>query len=299
MRLLLLLLLTIESSVLFAQSFQKQDLITFDSRVNKPITTEVIRTRETLSFYADNKSYYPYRLEFVFTSFRNLSPTMSSEEFILHPGRNLLFKLTVPDPSQSPVYSYSIRYRMGDPNEKADENFIYLFPGKKGKTLEKDISTQSGTRIIYRGTFKEQKGDTVFAVRKGIVTALPDMKQVTDRILKTTLEARHADGTIAVYSNVDPNLLFVQYGDKIFPGQPIGIVGELNFLRVNVYRFIDEGKLAGIDIKYAVDGTSSLTFNEVSKILVEHPETIIEKELTDREIKKLRKGNLYSITKED
>ena len=297
MRLLLLLLLTFESSILLAQSFEKQELITFDSRVNKPIELEVVRNRDQLSFYADNKSFYPYRLVLEFTTFRNLSPSMSSEEFTLHPGRNLLFKLMVTDPQQAPAYSYSIRYRMGDPNEKADENFIYLFPSKKGKALEKDVVTQSNTRFTFRGTFKVQKGDTLFAVRKGIVTALPNMEKITDRILRNSLEARHADGTIAVYSNVDPNLLFVEYGDKIFPGQPIGIVGNLNFLRVSIYKFIEEGKLARIDIKYAVDGTKSLTFSEISKIVVEHPEPIIEKELSDREIKKFRKGNLYPLAK--
>ena len=295
----ILLLVILESSALRAQSFQKQELTTFGSRIDNPITTEVIRTREVLSFYADNKSYYPYRLELEFNTFRNLSPMMSKGEYILHPGRNLLFKLTISDPTQSPNYGYSIRYRMGDPNEKPDENFNYLFPIGKGRTFKRHGAIVSNTSFIYRGTFNSQKGDTVFAVRKGVVTALPDMEKTTDRITKNTLEVRHADGTIAVYSNVDSNLPFVQYGEKIFPGQPIGIVGGLDFIRVNVYRFLEESKLVGIDIKYAVSESKSMTFNEFTETLVEYPPIIIEKELTDREIKKFRKGNLYPITKED
>ena len=295
----ILLLVILESFVLCAQSFEKQELTTFGGRLDNPLTTEVIRTREVLSFYADNKSYYPYRLELEFNTFRNLTPLMSKGEYTLHPGRNLLFKLTISDPTQSPNYGFSIRYRMGDPNDKADENFNYLFPIGKGRTLKRHAVVVSNTSFIYRGTFNSQKGDTVFAVRKGIVTAMPTMNEKADRIMKNSLEVRQADGTIAVYSNVDANNPFVQYGEKIFPGQPIGIVGELEFIRVNVYKFLEESKLVGIDIKYAMSESSSMTFNEFKETLVEYPPAIIEKELTDREIKKFRKGILYPITKED
>ena len=115
--------------------------------------------------------------------------------------------------------------------------------------------------------------------------------------MDNTLEVKHGDGTIAVYTNVDPNQPFIQYGDKIFPGQPIGIVGESDFVRVSVFKFFEEGKLAPIDIHYAVTASESLTYTEFKEIVVAYPDVIIEKELTDREIKKFRKGNLYPIAK--
>ncbi|HEU5290008.1 MAG TPA: M23 family metallopeptidase [Cyclobacteriaceae bacterium] len=298
MKVALLLFLVIESSVLYGQTFEKQELITFGSRIDNPVTMEVIRTKDVLSFYADNKSIYPYRLELEFTMFRNLTPMKSTEQFVLHSGRNLLFKLTIVEPTQSPGYSYSIRYRMGNPDEKADENFSYLLPGAIGKTLKVHRVATANTFVTYKGTFTAQKGDTVYAVRKGTVAALPDMEKSTDRILKNTLEVRHADGTIAVYSNVYSTVPLVRYGDKVFPGQPIGIVGELDFLRVNVFRFLEEGKLAPIEMKYAVNESTSMAFHELDETVVEHPVPVIEKELTDREIKKFRKGNLYPIAKE-
>jgi murein DD-endopeptidase MepM/ murein hydrolase activator NlpD len=290
LKLLPLLLLLFGSSVLKAQIYEKQEQVSFGHRINNPVTIEVVRNKNELIFYADNKSYYPYQLELQFNTFVNLSPLMTKAVELLHPGRNRLFKLTIPDPTRSPNYSYSIRYTMGDPREKPDEDFPYLLPLAPGKKMELYMVTSNNINYYYPNTYKVQPGDTIYAIRKGIVTSLPADREV-DSIVKGSVEIRHSDGTMGVYTNLEP---LVDYGQKIYPGQAIGVISQSDLFRITVYRFLDTRRLGPVELKFAVDESNQKSYKEIKGTIVQHPISIIEKEMTDKELKKFRKGALYT-----
>lgn len=272
-----------------AQMFEAQEQITrFGNRLNNPVTVRVEQTGNTLSFYAENKSYYPYKFEISFTKLVNLTPRTAGETRVLRHGMTRILKLTIENENESPDYSYTIRYAMGDPSKQVDAFHPYLLPISPGKKFEAHDQTNNQVRQIFLNTFKTQTGDTIFAMRKGFVASLPDGNAQTDQLDERALEIIHEDGSVALYKNTDKSL--VKYNQEVFPGQPIAIMGSASYLQVRVYAFGDS-QLYPVSMKFALGDATFVDFKEIKTgSVVTHPSAVIEKELSAKEIKKLRKS---------
>ncbi len=267
--------------------FQKVEQITWGERINAPIKIEVTRNNGKLIFSATNSSYYPYRVELEFKGQVNLSPMMSKYEQIVNPGLSRLIEFQVVRPNEGFDYTYSVKYQLGNPDDEPELKFPYLFPIAKGKTIQFHVQQSPDGLAKFRNLYSTQEGDTIFAIRKGIVTSLPNNSKQVDRFLIATVEILHADGTVAIYKNVDPEV-FVKHGDKVFPGQPLGIVLPGRPIDVSVFGFQKDGRIVSIEHFFALNETELISSRKVEEgMIVDHPIEIIKKELTKRELKKL------------
>lgn len=272
---------------LSAQMFENQEQVSFGTRINAPISVKVEQTGNTLVFYAENKSYYPYYFELSFTKLVNLIPRIADEKRVLKHGTTRVLKLTIENEEQSPDYAYSIRYKMGDPSKKVDENFAYLIPLNAGKKVERHLTSEGNSIRYFINAFKVQPGDTIYAMRKGFVVSLPNNKQPTDNLMPGSIEIIHEDGTVATYTNISDPL--VSY-DEVFPGAPIGIANKTEFIVVKVFS-LSEDRVRVLENQFVVDETTNVNFrNLVPGSLTQHPISILEKELSPKELKKFRKS---------
>ena len=137
-------------------------------------------------------------------------------------------------------------------------------------------------------------GDTVFAVRKGIVTALPGDDSRVDRVIKaSSLEILHKDGTLAIYRGLDPAKNKLHRGQLVFPGQTLGNMEKNGTLILQVLANQGPSMLKGLDIFYSDKNGEVISSKKVKNSEVFYPVEIVKKEMTDREIKKYEKGKLF------
>ncbi len=289
-RLPLLFLLCSFSFDALSQGGVREEQITtsFSHRVSNPIKIEVVRKNDQLEFSAHNRSFFPYQLQIDFGSLTNIQAEIF-KSMVVYPGWSRLFSLKIINTNSPHNYSYKTKYTMGYEKDNPETEFPYLMPLAKGKKFSQ-----------VNSSFLVVPGDTIYAMRKGHVTCLPDNTIETDRVMKYSLEVYHADGTLAAYMNLDPDRTFVKYGQKVYPGQPIGIVGEYSMAKVFIFRFFKGGKLGAFPHFYATDATNTISSRANTGTVVSHPHEVIKRELTKNEVKKLNKGTLYkTLPKEE
>lgn len=207
------------------------------------ITTE----RESggvLVLYAENNTCVPHTVQIVFSELENMQAPVSindPHETVVFRGRQQLLRLR-PE-GGAPRYRFSSLSFRGNLKEKADTNYVYLLPAAPDKgirpgklvRMEKFLGKQSSgksTGISVPMT----EGDTVFACRGGIVSEMKesyepeekDQKKGDGRVFSTGenfVEIYHKDGSFMRYTIFEKDRIFVEPGDRVYPGQPLGIVG--------------------------------------------------------------------------
>ena len=290
----LLFLVFCISANLSAQHSETAPQSVFIGRLSTPVKMEVKKNENGYVFSARNSSMFPYQFELKFNELVNLSPMMTNYKTILQPGINRLFSLNIMDKQTECNYQYSISYRMGNPKDKADKGFPYIIPIGEGKIVEYVTEDREGNKTVLISLFRVSPGDTIYASRRGFVTATPNAEIELDRIRnKTSLELRHYDGTVAVYDAIDPDNTFARLGNVIYPGQPLGL-SDTTYFRLTVYEFLGEGRINSFRHMYSNQNSSQLkTAKDIMGETVKYPEEVITRELSKREIKKLKKGLLY------
>lgn len=206
---------------------------------------------------------------------------------------------------------YKYKAYKGRMNAKVDKNFIYLMPLKgqnisvtKAVTIE-ELLEKEKLQEWFSLSFIAKERDTVYASRAGFVNkvenkfSLPEDNTIFTR--KTNyVEIYHADGTFANYNLLNGEFIFVKKGQRVLPGDPIGLVenvyGEPYLYFSLYYLVVDKSKfntVADIQIKYTSINPKILTLNGINQYLenVEqyssfYPDSIINLELTKKEKKK-------------
>ena len=275
----------------FSQFDKVEHITLFGSRIDNPVEVEVTTSGNNYVFTADNRSYYPYILELKIMDIVNLNPPRVNGFFKIHPGKNKLVTLSVVNPEQPSYYSYSTSYSIGIPSQDVDFDLPYLMPFKGPFDFEK---TGDDTMLIKANTFRLHSGDTIFAMRRGMVAATPDMDYKNDRVSeRNSLEIIHQDGTIMVYENLDPDQVLIKPGKQVYPGEAMGIIKGNAPLEVMLYLNLGGGKLRGIQIKYCIDkNTTEIFSSKLREATISYPREIIVKEMTKREVKRYDKGIL-------
>jgi hypothetical protein len=291
-RILILALLLTGHFKLIAQ-FQKIEQSTyFQSRIDNPIKVEVFDRNGKYQFVAYNRSLYPYQLELNFKAVSNLRPSLTSGTYVLMPGRTNLITLSIVDNERSCRYDYSVKYRIGLPSENVDFDFPYLIPVNKNFELFYDFHDSTK---YFIDCFKMTRGDTVFNMRKGYITAVPKMYHSTDRISNdSALEILHDDGTIMIYKNIEPDSLFVKAGQMVFPMQALGVINCKEVLELGLFMIEANGRTRNLKINYCISENSTKKFSStlMGKTIV-HPRKIITLEMTKRNKKRYQKKTLY------
>lgn len=269
------------------------EISVFGTRLNAPVVMDVQKSADRVVFNAINKSYFPYDFTLKFSDFQNMSPRVFEHKTLLQPGVNKIFALDIVDKTKAVSYQYTFIYSMVI-SKNPELSFPYLIPVGAGKKVMLDTIRNDTKLMIYINHFKFGASDTVFSVRKGIVTALPDNNVEVERISKlSSLEILHNDGTIAIYLGVNPPQCFLHLGQTVYPGQPVGIIGDGKILILYLLAMKESSKLNSLDIYYSGQNGENISAKLINGIKVFYPENIIEKEMTSREIKKYEKGDLF------
>ncbi|PHN06800.1 M23 family metallopeptidase [Flavilitoribacter nigricans] len=131
--------------------------------------------------------------------------------------------------------SLQIGYYFGHPDLiKADLNYPYLFPFRKGKKYEVSQGFNGKTshhseQSRYAIDFQLNVGEPVFAARPGLVVKVvdwftkqggPELRNAANRIV-----VLHDDGTIASYVHLQFQGSLVAEGQQIAAGEKIGFSG--------------------------------------------------------------------------
>jgi hypothetical protein len=240
-----------------------------------------------IRFTAMNSTYYSFRLVINFQLFENLSPRPPQREIILTHGINNLFTLSVHVPGSGYGYKYSYEYWLSPSSDDIETDFPYLIPLKEGKT----VKAKTVSRGKMQNSFQASEGDTIFCMRRGIVTAVPRYDNLDFRISDhNSLEVLHEDGTIMIYHYLDNRANLCAPGKVVIPGQPVGLVSDSLYFAVTLSKISREkNRLISLPIKYAEDNNKVVLFDELeSKIKVIHPSEIIMRELKGKEARKIR-----------
>lgn len=273
-----------------AQTIKVEREALYGSKINVPVRIEVERSNGYV-FYAFNESYYDYTIHLEITDIVNLTPLKVDQNFRVKPGRNRLIQLKVQDGSRRSDYRFFYTYSIGVKRGKVDPEFPYLVPVKNGFDI---MTSDEAEQDILPDYFQMTQGDTVYASRRGKIVATPDMYDGMDRISQNeAIEIQHADGTLMVYENIDPESVFLKAGKEVLPGQAIGLLNEKALLRLILYQSTGDGYLEALDIHYYVADKQVETFSKkLTEIPVEYPQSIITREFNRRELKQLEKGEL-------
>jgi len=263
----------------------KEAQISISGSFKKPLEIEAINKGEEIDFFCVNKSLYPYHLEIIFSGIENLNGPRSQKN-VVYPGRQRLLSLRIQNPNSPHTYEYSFNYAIGNPKNVADLTFPYLIPCVPGKSVK--VNNNFGDQILL------SDGDTIVSMRKGIVTATPQTHNEADRLFTNALEILHDDGTVGVYKILTNSSSLVKEGQKVFPGEPIARITGSGLVQTGVYILLGQGRAKNFMHKYAISETAVISVSDFKSAIVEHPKSIIEKELTKKELKKLKEGSLYN-----
>lgn len=277
----------------FTQKTTVEQVTLFSSRIHSPIVFDVKSDTNNIYFNIYNKSLFPYGLEINFKECRNLSPQVYNKKTVVQPGFNRLFTFKIIDKYVSPGLSYETKYYLAKTETTEDKFNQYLIPIGKHKTVKLLQLNQEGSNQTFVDQYIMNYGDTVFCARKGFVTATPNNHDEIDRVMENSLEIRHDDGSIAVYLGLDPTITMVSMGQKVFPSQPLGKIGNSKLLTFKVFEIQDEGKLLSFDIFYSGPDNKFLSQYKINGTRVVFPIEVIKKEMTKREMTKYNSNNLF------
>lgn len=212
-------------------------------------------------------------------------------------------------------------YARGNVNpKKVDGDFLYRLPVSPGKDYlvtkhynvnEKYFGEESTNYHSYQ--FNAEKGDTVFAVRKGIVMEIEDGadpvasgSNVSYSTQRNSMIIEHEDGTMAWYGVLEKNSFMVKEGDMVYPHTPLALAGTYDMqeyqIRLRIYYLTYDNKVKfsrekGFKTSTEYIAPRFITANGILKL--EHGKTyssavitedIITKEMTRKEKKEYGKG---------
>ena len=161
-------------------------------------------------------------------------------KYTVHYDNQRFLSLRAADEGYGVGYNYSWRWYLGPLDPDVDTAFVYRMP----------CSTLRPQRVIrtvyvldkYRKAEAEReslgfmfplsKGDTVYAMRRGVVVEIrkPEKRFDAPRVSFTTnspnLLVEQPDGTLAWYICVDGDNVLVDVGDEVLPGTPLALAGS-------------------------------------------------------------------------
>jgi hypothetical protein len=290
---LLVILWLFKSHEAIAQSSTDNVDISFGIKAWDPVHIKVEDKKGSafstpIVFTALNSTYYSFMLVIDFTQFDNLAPKPPAREIKLSHGINNLYTFSIHVPGQGYGYQYSYMYWLTPSDKIINEEFPYLIPLKEGK----EINAKTNLTGRITDSFTGKAGDTVYCMRRGLVTAVPRSVTMDFRLSNhDCLEVLHNDGTYMIYHYLSKSEAFTAPGKIILPGQPIGIFSDSSYLMVTLKK-IDEIKnlMVAQPIRYSTGKTGTVSFDQIDRTVKSvHPREVIIMEMKGRELKKAGK----------
>jgi len=285
------LVLALASPLVLSGQYLREEATHYTSRPDgfDPVKLSVDQGEAgVLKFIVTNETYYPFTVKITFLKMDNFTAVYRTREAFVKFGKNFLFDLRIKDPESGYELDYNFSYVAGKPEAANETDFIYLVPLKPGSIPVAGKVGESG----IMDSFSVMKGDTVYCCRKGIVAALPGDTRRSFRLSqKNALEILHDDGTVMIYNGLAGGALNLAPGMTVYPGDPVAAVTENTILTLQLVVLVPGQELPSLPILYAVDETTGAQFSRIEgRIMVVHPESLIIKEMTPREIKQRGKS---------
>ncbi len=275
--------------------------------------------KNEMVIWAENYSHMPHTITLRFGEVNNTTTVSANEsrKFVVGSGKRRLMSLRPIDAKgfvSAPFRSYT---EIGNTIARPDTSFVYLLPLRPGSLtqcnvtsalegfLDKDKEKRTNGLVI-----RTREGDTIVAARGGIVTDLNDRSVPSSQAGRVFardenyVQVYHADGSFALYQLFQDGGIFVNPGDEVHPGQPLGVIGGSHYqngshLRFTVYNW--EEVATNDPDKYRKRshflfpkfwlGEHGIGFPEKGiKYTVEHPEEYILSEMSKKEKKKYLAG---------
>jgi len=271
-------------------------------------------------FYCDNKDLCKYSVEVNFSGMFNLTSEYTfPHRFDVSTGRIKLFVLKPSIDNSPSSFNASYKYVRGGLNPRVKRDFVYLLPVGNGKETEamemkyiKLNEKDPEPKDWYTIGFKMKFHDTVYAARGGLVTDLQDtiklkLSGYSYSSDDNFVQIYHEDGTFGRYQVLSKVL--VKSGEKVNAGEPIGLAGGDKYengphVRFSVhYNFepdIVDKKFkakansylwAYIPVIFYTKEFKNIPLTAGNKYIAEYPESVVTKEMSNREIKKWKKEN--------
>ena len=152
------------------------------ARASAQSPIEVFYEKDNTGAYAfscRNTGFCPYTITITFTELTGLRTSVTFPyQTDVRPGQQSLFKLQ-PQPNQSTSFRYNVSSIKGCKRPKVDTAVVYLLPASPGKRVSatelayigKLYNGEADPKDWYSLAIKMNSGDTVFAARRGMVSA--------------------------------------------------------------------------------------------------------------------------------
>ena len=256
--------------------------VRLEEKTNSPNSNQI-------RFTASNSTYYTFILVIDYTEFDNLSPRPTVREMEITHGLNNLYTFSLQTPNVGYRLRYSTKYWLASSSDVINSEFPYLIPIKEGRMVQS--KKNSFTKIS--NSFSGNKADTIYCMRRGLVTAVPRPETFYFRISdQDCLEVLHDDGTYMIYHFLNKKDDFTAPGRIVLPGQPIGTLSDSSYLWINLVK-IEKAKnfLVSQQISYTAGKPGTLTFDEIDgKERSVYPREVITMEMNRKELKQANRN---------
>ncbi|MCA0230021.1 MAG: M23 family metallopeptidase [Bacteroidetes bacterium] len=274
--------------------------------------TYTANDKREYTFQAKNTNVCDYTVKVEFTDLQGGSCGCSLP-FIesISPGPSTLFTLKPNQNNQGISFRFGYSYLKGRVLNKAPKPFLYLFPFSSAVPhkafLSKNIMEMIANKKVsnfYGIAFQMQKGDTVFAARRGVVSQVKDAFDThSDGIWfssqTNSVEIFHGDGSFASYNRLKKGKMLVKEGQEVEAGEPLGIVTDDTFegsvvVQFSVY-YLSRARAFNqteypyefvVPSFYSPTNTSGLVMQSGGTYTSEWPEAMVTQEMSKKEIKR-------------
>lgn len=174
-----------------------------------------------------------------------------------------ILSLTIEDPDRENDYDTFVTWQWGTVTPPADGNVTYRLPYSRdlGFTVSQGNNGAYSHHGLYAIDWAMPEGTEVYCAREGIVVYVfadselggPDPELAA---LGNTVWVLHADGSLGQYAHFKKDGIRVRLGQKLRPGDPIGVSGDTGYaagphLHFEVRKPLDGDRSTSIPIHFA------------------------------------------------
>jgi len=246
-------------------------------------------------FTCNNKAFCTYVLRVELPTMKNLrSDHALPFEAEVRPGFNQLFVLSPINKAEDTQVGFRASNRKGCMQPVVNPNFVYVLPigpGMQTQAFRINAVHSTGQDSAYTVRLKMNVDDTIFAARRGIVTAVDVSNTENDAGATTTgswnyVEIVHADCSFGQYGVFKKDGAFVRPGQQVEAGTPLGLVGGDKFGRGSDVRFsvVYPGQQGNTQIApvFWTKGNGKGQLRQGASYTAEFPKAILTQESTKK-----------------
>jgi murein DD-endopeptidase MepM/ murein hydrolase activator NlpD len=230
---------------------------------------------DTVHVYLENRGTGDVTVDFNL-ELENMAPSTQLPIVATYPARRAwrLVSLVVRDPDQRWGYRSSLQWIFGSLEARHDDGYAYHLPFARGTThlVGQGYRGRISHQDRYALDFNMPEGTMIYAARGGVVVDYKDTYNRGGPDPSLTGEAnyisiQHSDGTIGQYAHLQRGGVRVALGQRIQPGDVIGLSGNTGYstgphLHFEVFSVTRDLKRRSLPVRFAVSGQGNIVLEE-------------------------------------